>query len=46
MPDRDSSVTVATRYGLEDLGIESWWGEMFRTLPDPAKGPPSLLYNA
>lgn len=28
---RDS---VASRYGLNDLGIESWWGEAFRTRPD------------
>jgi hypothetical protein len=27
----DSSVGVATRYGLDGLGIESWWGEIFRT---------------
>jgi hypothetical protein len=27
----DSSVGIATRYGLEGPGIESWWGEIFRT---------------
>jgi hypothetical protein len=36
---RDSSVGVATRYGLDGPGIES------RTRPDGLWGPPSLLYN-
>ena len=39
---RDSSVSIATRYGLEDPGIESRWGEIFRTYPDRLRGPPSL----
>jgi hypothetical protein len=26
---RDSSVGIARRYGLEDTGIESWWGARF-----------------
>ena len=26
---RDSSVSIATRYGLDDLGIESRWGVRF-----------------
>ena len=26
---RDSSVSTATRYGLDGLGIESWWGARF-----------------
>jgi len=30
----DSSVGMATRYGLDGLGIESLWGEIFRTRPD------------
>ena len=30
----DSSVGIATCYGLEDLGIESRWSEIFRTRPD------------
>jgi hypothetical protein len=42
---RDSSVGIATRYGLDGLGIESRWGEIFRTRPDRRWGPPSLLYN-
>jgi hypothetical protein len=41
----DSSVGIATRYGLEGPGIESRWGEIFRTYPDWLRGPPSLLYN-
>jgi hypothetical protein len=42
---RDSVVSIATRYGLEGPGIESQWGETFRTYPDRLRGPPSLLYN-
>jgi hypothetical protein len=42
---RDSSVGIATRYGLDGPGIESLWGEIFRTLPDRPWGPPNLLYN-
>jgi hypothetical protein len=43
---RDSSVGIATRYGLEGPGIESRCGrEIFRTRPDRPLGPPSLLYN-
>jgi hypothetical protein len=42
---RDSSVDIATRYGLEGPGIESRWGEIFRTYPDRLRDPPSLLYN-
>ena len=38
-------VGIATRYGLEGPGIESRWGEIFRTYPDRLRGPPSLLYN-
>ena len=43
---RDSSVGMATRYGLDGPEIESrWgWGEIFRTHPDRPLGPPSLLY--
>ena len=29
-----SSVGIATAYGLDDPGIESRWGEIFRTSPD------------
>ena len=32
-------------YGLDGPGIESRWGEIFRTSPDRPWGPPSLLYN-
>ena len=41
----DIAVGIATSYGLESPGIESWWGEIFRTRPDRLWGPPSLLYN-
>jgi hypothetical protein len=40
-----SSVGIATGYGLDGLGIESRWGEIFRTCPNRPWGPPSLLYN-
>ena len=39
---RDSSVGIATRYGLDGPGIESRWG---RDFPHPSWDPPSLLYN-
>jgi hypothetical protein len=42
---RDSSVGIATRYGLDGPEIEFRWGEIFRTRPDRPWGPPSLLYN-
>jgi hypothetical protein len=42
---RDSVVGIAIRYELEGSGIESRWGEIFRTYPDRLRGPPSLLYN-
>ena len=36
---RDRSVGIVTRYRLDGLGIESWWGgEVFCTRPD-ALGP-------
>ena len=40
-----SVVGIATAYGLDSPGIESRWGEIFRTCPDRPWGPPSLLYN-
>ena len=40
-----SSVGIATAYGPDGPGIESRWGEIFRTCPDQLWGPPSLLYN-
>ena len=44
--DRDPLVGIATGYGLDGPGIESPWGEIFRTCPDRPWGPPSLPYNA
>ena len=42
----DSSVGIATGYGLDGPGIKfRWGGEIFRTCPDRPCGPPSLLYN-
>jgi hypothetical protein len=32
-------------YRLEGPGIESRWGDIFRTYPDRLRGPSSLLYN-
>ena len=40
-----SVVGIATVYGLDGPGIESRWGEIFRTSPDRPWGPPSLLDN-
>ena len=45
MGGQDSSVGIATRYGLDGSGIESRRGEIFRTRPDWPWGIPSLLYN-
>jgi hypothetical protein len=42
---RGSVVGIATRYGLEGPGIESRWGEIFRTYTDWLRGPTSLMYN-
>jgi len=42
---RNSAVAIATHYGLDGLGIESRWGEIFRTHPDGPWGPPSILYD-
>jgi hypothetical protein len=42
---RDSSVGIATRYGLDGPGIESRWGRGFTHLSRPALRAPSLLYN-
>ena len=41
-----SVVGIATAYGLDGPGIESRWGEIFRTSPDRPWGPASLLCNA
>jgi hypothetical protein len=40
-----SSVGIATVYGLDGPGIESWWVKIFRTCPDRSWSLPSLLYN-
>ena len=40
-----SVVGIATGYGLSSPGIESSWGEIFRTCPDRTWGPRNLLYN-
>ena len=40
-----SVVGIATAYGLDGPGIESRWGEIFRTCPDRPWSPPSLLYK-
>ena len=43
---RDSSVGIATGYGLKGPGIESRrGGEIFRFCPDRLWGPSSLLHN-
>jgi hypothetical protein len=39
---RNSSVGIATRYGLDDLWIESRWGRVFPHLFRPALGPTQL----
>jgi hypothetical protein len=40
-----SSVGTATGYGPDGSGIESRWGEIFRTCPYRPWGPHSPLYN-
>jgi len=40
-----SSVGIATGYGLDGPGIESWWGRDFPHLSRPSLGPTSLVYN-
>jgi hypothetical protein len=41
----NSSVSIATRYGLDGQGLNPSGGEIFHTHPDTPWGPPSLLYN-
>jgi hypothetical protein len=36
---RDSVVSIATRYGLDGPGIESWWGRDISQPSRPAPGP-------
>ena len=42
---RDSSVGIATRYGMDGPGLNPGVGEIFHTRPDRTWGPLSLLYN-
>ena len=43
---RDSSVGIATRYGLDGPEIKSRWGARFSApVQTGPGGPPSLLYN-
>jgi hypothetical protein len=41
----DSSVGIATDYGLDGPEIESRWGARFSARPDRPRGRPRLLYN-
>ena len=43
---RDSSVCIATRYGMDGPGIESWFGRDFPHLSRPTLGPtqPSMQW--
>jgi len=36
---------IATAYSLDGPGIDSRWGEIFRTSQERPWGPTSLLYN-
>ena len=36
---RDSVADIATRYGLDGPGMESWWGRDFPHRSRPALGP-------
>ena len=45
MVGRDSSVGIATRYGLDGPGTESRWGRDSPRLSKPTWDPPSLLSN-
>jgi len=36
---RDNSVDIPTRYGLDDPGIESWWGARFSAPVETCLGP-------
>ena len=44
--DRDSSVGIATRYGLGGPGSNPCGGDIFQTRPDRPRGPLTILYNA
>jgi hypothetical protein len=44
--DRDTTVIIANRYGLDGLGNRiPVGGEIFRSRPDRPWGPASILYN-
>jgi hypothetical protein len=45
MRGRESSVSIATGYGLDGPAIEPGGGEIFHTCPDRPWGPPCLHYN-
>ena len=45
LQERDSSVGIATRYGLDGPGSNPGVDDIFCTRPDRPWGPPSLLYN-
>jgi hypothetical protein len=42
--NRESSIGIATSYGLDGPVIESRWGEIFPTRADRPWDPPTLLY--
>jgi hypothetical protein len=42
--DRNGSVGLAIRCGLDCPGFESWWGAIFRTRLDRAWKPPIFQY--
>jgi len=39
-----SVVDITTAYRLDGPGIESRWGEIFRTSPDLPSGPPNRVF--
>jgi len=41
----DSTVSIATRYGLEGPRIKSWQGNVFHTRPGQPWSPPNLPHN-
>jgi len=42
---QNGSVGIPTRYRLDGLGVESWWGEIFHTNPGRSQDPHNLLHN-
>jgi len=45
MMGRDSSIGIASPYGLDGPGSSPGGGKIFRTRPDRPWCPPNLLYN-